>query len=308
MCFASDQSKPFLNNTILLFIRTVFGFASRIAPKLTARAAFRLFCTTFEPDKNSSQRKAILASARKLFAEAIQHDISYSEGTVAAFEFNPANSVENLQGKTVWIVHGWQSHSMYMNKFVQPLLDEGFRVICIDLPGHGRSSGRTFHLPMAVPALHAVREKLGEFDVILSHSLGGAVVATTLAGTIPGCPALPVSKLVMISPPDSMTKIFNDFASMVGLNKNANKALHNIVTRLTGKITDDFSTSVQLQGISTQLLLIHAPGDKEVPYSESESIVRSNPSAVLKPMDGLGHRRIIASDDVVQAAVSFIAA
>ncbi len=301
-----------LNKTILILISTVFGIASRIAPKLTGRAAFRLFCTTFEPGKNSPQRKAILQSAQSLFSTATQHDVPYSSGTVAAFEFKPTNKPNNMsddaQTKTVWVVHGWQSHSLFMNKFVSPLLEQGFRVICIDLPGHGESSGRTFHLPMAVPSLHAVREKLGDFDVILSHSLGGAVVAATLAGTLPDYPAIPVSKLVMISPPDSMTKIFNDFSTMVGLNQKANDELHAMVTRLTGLVTDDFDTSSQLQTVTTECLLMHAPDDKEVPYSESEAIARSNVAAVLRPMDGLGHRRIIASDDVVKEAVSFIVA
>lgn len=195
-----------------------------------------------------------------------------------------------------------------MNNFVEPLLAHGFRVISIDLPGHGQSSGRMFHLPLAVTALHAARAKLGEFDAILSHSLGGAVVATTLAGTIPDCPALPVAKLVMISSPDSMSKIFNDFASMIGLSEKANNELHGMVKHLTGKMTDDFSTSTQLQNVSTSLLLMHAPDDKEVPYSESESIAQRNPDALLKPMPGLGHRRIIASADVVQTAVAFIVA
>ena len=298
-----------LNKSILVILSTVFGIASRIAPKLTGRAAFRLFCTTFEPGKNSSQSKAILENAQRLFSAATQHSIPYSGGEVAAYEFNvaDADADDGTQAKTVWLVHGWQSHSLFMNKFVNPLLEHGFRVICIDLPGHGQSSGRKFHLPMAVPSLHAVRETLGEFDVILSHSLGGAVVATTLAGSVPDCPALPISKLVMISPPDSMTKIFNDFSSMIGLSQKANDELHAMVTRLSGKVTDDFATGTQLQSVSTQLLLMHAPDDKEVPYSESESIARSNPAAILKPMDGLGHRRIIASDHVVQAAVSFIA-
>ena len=303
---ALNLSKSILNKTILVLISTVFGVASRIAPKLTGRAAFRLFCTTFEPSKNSSQRKAILASAQSLFISANQHNIPYSGGTVAAFEFNPTAADDDVQAKTVWIVHGWQSHSLFMNKFISPLLEHGFRVICIDLPGHGQSSGRTFHLPMAVPSLHAVHESLGAFDAILSHSLGGAAVATTLAGTLPDHPALPVSKLVMISPPDSMTKIFDDFSTMVGLNQKANDELHAMVTRITGKVTDDFSTSTQLQTVSTDLLLMHAPDDKEVPYSESESIARSKPNSLLKPMEGLGHRRIIASEDVVEAAVSFI--
>ena len=300
------QSKPTVNNSILVIISTVFGIASRIAPKLTGRAAFRLFCTTFEPGKNSSQRKAILESAQSLFNTATQHDVPYNGGTVAAFEFSPEAADSSAKAKTVWIVHGWQSHSLFMNKFVSPLLAHGYRVICIDLPGHGQSSGRTFHLPMAVPSLHAVREQLGDCEVILSHSLGGAVVATTLAGTLPDYPALAVSKLVMISPPDSMTKIFNDFSSMVRLSQKANDELHAMVTRLTGRVTDDFDTSAQLQSVGAQFLLMHAPDDKEVPFSESESIARSNPTAVLKPMDGLGHRRIIASDHVVSEAVSFI--
>jgi len=176
---------------------------------------------------------------------------------------------------------------------------------CIDLPGHGQSSGRTFHIPLAVSAMHAVREKLGTFDQVLTHSLGGAVVAATLAGTLPTFPAVPVSKVVMISPPDSMDKIFDDFASMVGISGKAQEEIHAIVTRMSGKQTEDFSVGVQLQAISCDLLLLHAPDDKEVPFSESESIARSNSQAILKPMVGLGHRRIIASDDVVQEAVSF---
>lgn len=303
----SHPSRLTLNKTILVLIRTVFGIASRVAPKLSGRAAFRLFCTTFETGQNSSQRKSILENAQGSFSTAIQHDIAYSGGTIAAFEFHRVTADSSSLPKTAWLVHGWQSHSLFMNKFVEPLLQQGFRVICIDLPGHGQSSGRTFHLPLAVTALHAVRGKLGEFDVVLSHSLGGAVVATALAGTIPGYPALPVSKLVMISPPDSMSKLFNDFSSIVGLSKDANDELHASVTRITGKVTDDFSTGLQLQTVSASLLIMHAPDDKEVPYSESESIVRSNPEALLKPMEGLGHRRIIASDDVVKAAVSFIA-
>lgn len=296
-----------MNQAILVFIRTVFGITSRVAPKLTGRLAFRLFCTTFDVGKNSSQRQAILNNAENLFATAMQHTVAYPGGTLAAFEFPAAPAADREQAETVCLVHGWQSHSRFMNKFVAPLLERGYRVICIDLPGHGQSSGRTFHLPLAVTALHAVRAKLGEFDMVLSHSLGGAVVATTLAGTLSEYPAVPVSKVVMISAPDSMTKLFDDFAAMVGLTKKAREALHASVSHLTGKVTDDFSTSTQLQSVRCGLLLMHAPDDKEVPFSESEAIVRSKPDAILKPMDGWGHRRIITSDEVVQSAVSFLA-
>lgn len=294
-----------MNKAILAFVRTLFSIASKIAPKLTGRVAFRLFCTTFTSGKKSPQHQAILARAEKQFTNAIHHTISYSGGTVAAYEFSPEQH-DDREVKSVWLVHGWQSHALFMNKFVEPLQEQGLRVIIVDLPGHGQSSGSLFHIPLAVSAMHAVREKCGDFDMVISHSLGGAVVATTLAGTLPAYPSVPISKLVLISSPDSMTKIFNDFATMVGLNQASHAELHENVTRLSGCVTDDFNVSTQLQRVQTDVLIIHAPDDKEIPFSEAEAITNANELAVLKSVKGLGHRRIIASADVVDIAVDFV--
>lgn len=305
-----------MNKAILSSIRVMFSFASKIAPKITGRVAFRLFCTTFKVDNKSPQHQTILCRAQQQFSHATHHTISYSGGTIAAFEFSPTlltDSSDNTNShaarhtvQTVLLVHGWQSHALFMNKFVEPLQSQGFRVIAIDLPGHGQSSGRLFHLPLAVEALHAVREKLGDANMIVSHSLGGAVAATTLAGTLPSHASVSISKLVLISSPDSMTKIFDDFAVMVGLNKTANDALHNNVTRLSGLVTDEFNVSTQLQQVQADILLIHSPDDKEIPFHEAEAIAQANESAILKSVDGLGHRRIIASDEVVAMTVDFI--
>ena len=307
-----------VNKTILSSIRVLFSFASKIAPKITGRVAFRLFCTTFKVGNQSSQHHAILSRAQMQYSKARHHTIAYSGGTIAAFEFSPIPQIDSAHNtkdtltepetevQTVLLVHGWQSHALFMNKFVEPLQNRGFRVIAMDLPGHGQSSGRLFHLPLAVAAMHAVKEALGHANMIISHSLGGSVVATTLAGSLPSYPGVSVSKVVLISSPDSMTRIFDDFASMVGLNKIANEALHENVTRLSGLHTDDFNVSTQLQEVRADILLIHAPDDKEVPFREAEAIVQAKESAILEPMRGLGHRRIIASDEVVAMAVDFI--
>jgi len=291
---------------MLVFIHAVFATFSRIAPKMAGKAAFKLFCTTLKPANKSAKHKAALQDARQRFSNATQHTITYSGGTVAAFEFIPEDTLSENKVHTVWLVHGWQSHSLYMSHFVEPFLQSGFRVISVDLPGHGQSSGRTFHLPLAVDALNAVINTLGEFNLVVSHSLGGAVVATTLAGTLPEYPSHAADKLVLISSPNSMTKIFNDFASMIGLTPSACKALHANVPRLSGKVTEDFSTGIQLQAGAAELLILHAPDDKEVPFSEAEAILELNKEARLEPVPGLGHRRIIASNDVVLSSVEFI--
>jgi len=289
---------------MLLIIRTFFKPLSALLPSVAAKLGFRLFCTTFEPRKKSTQHIAILDAAKVQFQSATQHSIPYSAGSVAAFEFHPLDP--STHNGTVWLVHGWQSHAYFMAKFVEPLQRHGYRVIAIDLPGHGRSSGRTFHLPLAVNAMQAAVASLGKFDSIVSHSLGCSVVASTLAGTISDFPDLSASKLVFISSPNSMRKIFDDFASMVGLGKRSTAHLHHKVVQMTGKTTDDFEVARQLQQVSADLLLIHSPDDKEVSFDEAKAISQANSHAVLHEMPGLGHRRIIASSEVVDRAVEFI--
>jgi len=296
-----------LNKSILIVLRILFGTSSRIAPKITGKIAYRLFGTTLKPASKSAKIQAFISNAQCRFDTAAKHTIAYSGGSVAAFEFMPANEAAIDEIKTVWLVHGWQSNSLYMYHFVDPLLDRGFRVVSVDLPGHGQSSGRTCHLPLAVAALNAAIDALGHFELIVSHSLGGPVVATTLAGTLPDLPDHTADKLVLISSPDSMYKLYCEFASMISLAGKSTDMLHAIVARETGKTIHDFSTGIQLQNRSTELLLLHSPDDKEIAFSEAQAISQHNPAATLEPVPGLGHRRIIADNNVVQTAVNFIA-
>src|SRR5262249_59183629 len=59
-------------------------------------------------------------------------------------------------GPTVVLVHGWNGTSGDLSAFVGPLRDTGRRVVAIDLPAHGRSSGRFSDLTEAAAAVEAV--------------------------------------------------------------------------------------------------------------------------------------------------------
>lgn len=295
-----------MNKLSLLLINVLLKVTSLFSPKLTSRLAFKLFCTTVKPNTKSEKYQTMLNASDNLFSGATQHKIQYESGYVTAYEFKIDSNPKNNQAGTALLVHGWQSHSRHLYKFIQPLLDNGYRVIAVDLPGHGRSAGRTFHIPMAVAALHAVRNQLGEFDTVLSHSLGGAVVATALGGTIAKHPKLIAAKVVLISPPNSVKKIFDDFSVMVGLTAAARLSMEAIVEKLSGKRSDDFNVGNQLQSTQSRILVIHSPDDKEIPFPEAQAIAAANPTSVLMPMPGLGHRRIIASDEVVKSVVEFL--
>jgi pimeloyl-ACP methyl ester carboxylesterase len=90
-------------------------------------------------------------------------------------------------GEPVLATHGWMDNAASFAALA-PLLD-GWRVVAIDLPGHGRSEpiaeGGFYHYIDHVWDLHAVLDGLGWQQVtLLGHSMGGAL-SSLYAGTLP---------------------------------------------------------------------------------------------------------------------------
>ncbi len=289
---------------MLTLFRILLALISAVSPRLGGKVAFRLFCTPIEAIKKSAKHQATLREAQKRFKPAIHHQLAYSGGHIAAYEFNADKSGSG--NKTVYVIHGWQSSSHLMSGFAGPLVSEGWRVVFVDLPGHGNSSGRLFHLPLAVAAIHAVSKQLGQADMMIAHSLGGSVAATVIAGSLPAYPPISVDRLVLISSPCSVTRIFSEFAKQLRLSAKSEAHMHSIVRKLSGLQTDDFDVGQQLKSVATDLLVIHAPEDKEISFSEAEEIIRCNSNAQLQPAAGLGHRRIIAAEPIIQTAAAFL--
>lgn len=291
---------------MLKLIRFLFGISNTLAPKLSAKLAFRLFCTPQHSRNRSPHHLETLSKAQAVFKSGTRHTIDYEGGSISAYEFsNNSSPTANTQLNTCYVIHGWQSNSLLMNKFIQPLVSNNMRVILIDLPGHGQSSGRLFHIPLAVSALHAVSARLGKCDMMVTHSLGGAVAATALAGTLPAHPALPVQRLVTISSPCSVEAIFNDFFKMINLGEKGRRRFSDLVLELSGCQAADFDVGKQLGQTNTELLVIHAPDDKEVLISEAEAIVAQVTNASFYESEAHGHRRIISADEVISRTVDF---
>jgi sigma-B regulation protein RsbQ len=90
------------------------------------------------------------------------------------------HSTSTGQGtKTLVLVHGWTCDETSWSEQV-PVLSKKYRVITIDLPGHGQSEqpqdGR-FSMDLFAKAIEAVRAEAGVDRVILAgHSMGGPVI------------------------------------------------------------------------------------------------------------------------------------
>lgn len=86
------------------------------------------------------------------------------------------------QGQPLVMIHGWSMHSGIWRGFAQGLA-EHFQVICLDLPGHGRSEGVTPYTLERISAAMLTAIPRDRFH-LLGWSLGGTV-AIDLANRFP---------------------------------------------------------------------------------------------------------------------------
>lgn len=88
-------------------------------------------------------------------------------------------------GPAVLLIHGWLCDSHDWSFQIPALLERGFRVIAMDLRGHGRSSApkAASYSPIAMAGdAHALVRHVGAGPVaVLAHSLGGNVASVLAA-------------------------------------------------------------------------------------------------------------------------------
>jgi len=77
-------------------------------------------------------------------------------------------------GVPVFLMHGWGGHSGQMTPFVDPVVTAGFRVVALDLPGHGESAGSVSSLIHFASALVRAAALFRPVHGLVAHSFGAA--------------------------------------------------------------------------------------------------------------------------------------
>ena len=246
-----------------------------------------------------------MARAAGLLADARKHCLTTRTGNVTAFEFRPLTGKERLG--TVLVIHGWGSRTEYMKPLIEGYRDAGYRVVSLDLPGHGHSSGRRLTMLHALDAARVAGEWFGPFTAVAGHSFGGAVAANAVAGTIKGIPPLAAERLVLIAAPSSMPNLFKDFARFLNVGPKSYSTMAAQVERVTGRPLEEFVASREFGRTQPPTLVIHSPDDREVPAEHARMYAASGDHVRLHWAEGLGHRRILADAGVIGLAVAFLA-
>jgi pimeloyl-ACP methyl ester carboxylesterase len=283
-------------------IRGLFGAAEHVAPALAGRAAFNLFSLTPRPRSLSAGERRAIERAGTFMQEARHHRLRSGAGCVVLHEFRPQRPATG----TVLVIHGWRSRTEYMRALIEGFRDAGFRVVSLDLPGHGWSPGRRLNMVTAVEAVRAAGEWFGPFAAVVGHSFGGAVAVNAAVGSIPGIAPLAAERLVLIAAPNAMSDVFEGFGRSVNLGRRTYSSMAGQVRRISGRALADFTGSRQLASVPVPALVIHAPDDREVPAGNARMLAAAGDHVRLHWAEGLGHRRILSDSAVVERSVGFV--
>ena len=286
-------------------IRTVFGLGERVAPGLSGRAAFVLFSLTPNPRKLTERERQAVRRADGFMQGARHHRMKLGSGCVMAHEFRPDGPPRGAG--TVLVVHGWRSRTEYMTALIEGYRRAGFRVISLDLPGHGQSQGRRLTLPIGIEAVALAAQWFGPFEAVVGHSFGGLVLVNAVTGSLPGVAPVSTERLVLISAPNAISELLAGFGRMVHLGPRSFAALAARVEKISGRRLVDFDGARLLSQVAVPTLVVHAPDDREIRPADASAYADAGAHVTLHWADGLGHRRILSDAAIVARAVDFLA-
>ena len=272
-------------------LRLGFRTAEVAAPSLGARVATRLWFTI-----PPTPRVAALPTGGSSFEVVAQGSVvrggSYGAGPV------------------VYLMHGWGGVGAQLGSFIEPLRSNGFRVVVFDAPAHGSSDpgpsgpGRSHGLEFS-RALAAVADRFGPTHAVIAHSMGA--VPALLAQVHEG---LVAERLVFLSPMRDLATYFDRFAGQLGIGRRIRAQM----TVHTERLVDYPVAGVDVRVLSRRvepvpLLIVHDRRDRETSYDDSGELAQTwaGPARLIST-DGLGHRRILSDQQVVDEVVRFVSA
>ena len=206
------------------------------------------------------------------------------------------------EGPVVILIHGLGERGAALGGFIAPLTNAGFRVVGVDLPGHGASAGQMNNPILSAAVVQEVADHFGGAHALVAHSLGGHAALWAMNE------GLSLQRAVLIAPNVDMGYATDTFQALFGLPSKAMDGLKQKIERRYGpSIWSDLSGEHLVRHNETPGLVFHDRDDPQVPFEGSERLVRAWSGAELIEAPGLGHGPITRDPSVIERAVGFVA-
>lgn len=235
---------------------------------------------------------------------------------ITALEFLPDENSPKRDA-TIICVHGWEGRGTNFYKFIPKLTKNGFRVIAPDFPMHGKTGGEETGCHVFGYSLNCIINYLNTPVILLVHSLGNGATCTNFYISDEKT-RNQIKGFVGIGVPDKFTDYILKFGYAVGLDEYTNNLFLDKNTERLGIDVNQFVVSTTIKNFNYPCLIVHDDKDKEVDYNwalNSSKFIQEKYQKYkigdkeypcLHKTSGLGHRRILRDDGVVNIVVDFI--
>jgi pimeloyl-ACP methyl ester carboxylesterase len=204
-------------------------------------------------------------------------------------------------GPTVLFIHGWGGRGTQVCSHVEALNQAGFKVVGLDLPAHGESTGsHTNYIGMST-AITAILKNIDNLHSVITHSFGGLLFAHTYQDM------LPLKNIVFICPPKSYQTAFDFFSKTLPLPREITNQIINTVKDATTEDTySKFITVKNVMRITQPVLVVHDKNDDVVPFTDGEEVAKNIKNCIFYASEGLGHHRILHDQEIIKVITKFI--
>ncbi|TGL44354.1 alpha/beta hydrolase [Leptospira perdikensis] len=273
-----------LNRTYPIPIEEKWAFARR-KPMFFGYVAAQYFLST-QKQKPSRKEMDVLALAEQKEFQENEHRIQY-------FHWKG-------EGKTILLIHGWNGNTGNFARIVPALLEEGYNVFGIDLPGHGYSTGRYSNIVLSAKMVRRLVQEIGNPDIIITHSFGGAVA--TVAQEL----GVSANKLVYIAPPLRLEILRKTFSEYFRLTEEEQESMRILLERKVKQPLSSLDLGAAGPKFSNSLLVIHDEDDLEIPFSMGLAVSKAWKKSKLVQTKGLGHKMILRTESVKEEILNFL--
>jgi pimeloyl-ACP methyl ester carboxylesterase len=238
---------------------------------------------------------------RKTRAEAIleqgrSEELPFLNGHIAV-------SVWGHPGPRVLLMHGWGGDRSQMASFVEPLLEAGYRVVALDLPAHGDSSGELSNVLEMGDALEILAAQFGPFQMVIAHSFGTLVTSYTLVNRDFPLP----DKLVYFGTLNRLMDTLPRFQAIAGIDDRLLAAIRDHIHAQFGKeVLDAIANESLTPQLNIPALMFHDRLDLVTPVDDSRAVAAAWPTAHLIETEGLGHRRALRALPIISQVIDFL--
>ena len=235
---------------------------------------------------------------------------------ITVLEFLPEENVEKRE-ETIICVHGWEGRGTNFYKFIPKLTKNGFRVLAPDFPLHGKTGGEETGCHVFGHSLNSILNYIQTPAILLVHSLGNGATCTNYYLSDEKT-RNQIKGFVGIGVPDKFTDYIRNFGNLVGLDEYTNNLFIDKNSERLGIDVHFFVVSETIKYFNYPCLIVHDEKDKEVSMewaiNSSKFIqerfqkykIGDKEFPCLHKTSGLGHRRILRDDGVVDIVVEFI--